>query len=142
MDNLSYSALGRKNYRTSHFQPFQEELSLLAIPSKDLDFLSEKDLALAYCNELKNILELEDIYQIIDRILALQNRVNGLLDLRSEAEYLPNMSNFFSGLSPLLLQALWENNRMNDELDSLFKRWIEALRIALEEEISFCMSSI
>lgn len=93
-----------------------------------------REIITHYIEDLKELLELDsavDIIQGIHKIEALLNK----LEERFPGMELPNLSDFYLELSPLLLQKYWElrtNPLTEESTDHLFTK---SLFIAIEEEI-------
>ena len=102
---------------------------------QELDLLGEDKLAKAYCNDLRDLLHTEGLEEMITGLMTVEQQLSQLHSmLASKTELmLPSMMNFYKNLSPLLLRAAYETGL--DDLASVKHGWIEAIRVALEDEI-------
>lgn len=96
--------------------------------------ISRENFTSAYCNDLKNCLEHESLENLLEEFFKLEAHLNSLteldLDFAGEA-----LSEFYHYLSPVFLRVLKESldRQVNGEM--VLERCLEALRIALEEEL-------
>jgi hypothetical protein len=96
------------------------------------EILSIRDLALAYCRDLRELLQIEDLRVLAAALLEVEQRLNNLLherELEESSKEIPDLTECYRALAPVLLRALIE---ANDEVEPA---WREAIRIGVEEEI-------
>jgi len=125
MDNNLYSNFLLKSKKAK--LETGEELSLLNLSL----LIAEEQVAKAFCNDLKKVLEIEDIAEIAHQLLSIETKLNTLNeDLRFNGK-IPSLEHFFRNFSPIFLRALVESVDVN----SIEKSAKEAIRIALEEEL-------
>ena len=113
--------------------------------------LDRKTLLHYFCNDLRKILETEDLQKMIRKLNQLDQLLNHLReeDINSDT---PNLDDFFRILSPVLLRSIDESlntlsiNKDQDSTEegenSLLKGWLESIRIATEEEIHIWQEKI
>ena len=124
---------------------------LTACDDSTISQLDNKTLITYFCNDLKNILKIGDIRNIIHKLNQLDHT---LIHLKEEEINLetPNLDDFFRTLSPVLLRSIEEsldsmsmnlntNEKRNGE-ESLLKGWLESIRISIEEEIHIWQEKI
>ena len=94
--------------------------------------LSEKELVKALTNDLKNLLEIDEMEQLVHEIFKLETQISFLND---KGKNVPDLNIFYQNLSPVLLRSLLEVKAEGIEDPSeLLNLWKEAIRIAIEEE--------
>ena len=103
--------------------------------------LNDKDLVLiikSFCGDLKSILKLSDLREVISSVFKLENHVFLIREKWSSDEsLLPALGDFYKALSPMLLRAIWEYNESYFKEDDLNKKLMESLRVSLEEELYY-----
>lgn len=134
MSDLFYTGLGKKVFRPGNVSRPINKVSFIGEKRIDFDMYTEKDIVSGYCNDLMHLLEEEDIRVMISGIFQIQSQLSHLNEERGEIVF-PTLDEFFKGLSPILLQVVWENLEENPDLSKMLKKWKEAIRIALEEEL-------
>lgn len=87
-----------------------------------------------YCNDIEELLQIEDSQILASSILKLAEYTEELSE-RFDFENLPNMNLFFQKLSPLLLSSLALGIPEETDVQEIHHHWLESLRIALEEEL-------
>jgi hypothetical protein len=138
MDFGNYSDLSLKPKKTrTLINDLGLNISLKELVKQDWEFVTKAKVIRAFCNDLTNILDQDNIYKMIGGLFAVENSLAVLGDeeLWDEKEELPNLAEFYSALSPVLLRALWENQNNDLENSHVVESWIEALRISIEEEL-------
>ncbi|MCK5882149.1 MAG: hypothetical protein KAG61_00555 [Bacteriovoracaceae bacterium] len=98
--------------------------------------LSQYDIIKALCYELKMLLDSQDVGSLVKGIFTVEGHLS-LLDEIYEGNDSPDLDRFFRNLSPVLLRALYQNSTHPVNTDLIIHDWIEALRIAVEEEYYF-----
>ena len=107
--------------------------------------LSSELIQMAYVRDLKMLLEIDDLFEIAEKILALQKNLRFLSKrVDGGSVVMPDLNVFYSILSPLLLENLILEERESlpkkdlqgqVSRDQVFKRWMESIRIAIEREL-------
>jgi hypothetical protein len=132
-----------KNRRNS------QVLAKKLISLRDLDadnsvHIDQNTIIQLFCNDLKSLLELTDLSELIKRLNHLDQLLGHLNDEEFDHE-IPNLDDFFRTLSPILLRSVSqtldslskenENSLQEDGEETLLMGWLESLRISIEEEI-------
>lgn len=99
----------------------------------DLESIINRDVLISLCNDLHNILLIDEIDMVIDSIYKLEDSLFHLSE-RNEHNNIPSLSSLYNKLSPILLRAIIERDIL-DENNSLTKTLLEAIRIAIEDEL-------
>ncbi|MFN8369086.1 MAG: hypothetical protein U0T83_00505 [Bacteriovoracaceae bacterium] len=90
-----------------------------------------------YCEELKAVIQINDFKELIEKILKLEdelNLINSVL-VNSKKEDIPNINNIYQLITPLVLRTLLSFNFGHiSDMKQIEKRWMESLRVAIEEE--------
>ena len=107
--------------------------------SKEIYSSSYERIVLSFCEELKKILEIKSVKDISVRVFELDHTLSVLYSEWSDElvskDELPHLTNLYMTLSPLFLQTVLENSENENAVDGVYKGWLEAIRISLEEEI-------
>lgn len=141
MNDLTYSAGKMKNKKMMAGLPsfihFENPITIKEILEENYDLkkISREEFIMAYCQELKEILGMRDLSLMIQSILALESDLMFIHEAIKDIKNLPRLRNFFIQLSPLLMQSFLEIKNNEDDEEAFHEGWIEAFRIALEEEI-------
>lgn len=113
--------------------------------------LDRKTILHYFCNDLRKILENDDLQKMIRELNQLDQLLVHLReeDINSDA---PNLDEFFRILSPVLLRSIdeslntlsinKESEAQEEGENSLLKGWLESIRIAIEEEIHIWQEKI
>jgi len=124
MDNMIYSNLGKKNRYCNYLQRGD-------VLDTDGNFDSKTNMVIkSFCERLKKLLEVDDIYELIDEIFNMQHD-----DFNVEGLYF--FSIFHKELSPILLRTIIDNKDSKDNFFKTNNQLIEAIRVALEEELYY-----
>jgi hypothetical protein len=104
-----------------------------AVPKSLVD---QKLIDKSFLNELTTLLETEtEVSSLAKKISSLERKINKLEDFLPTEIEVPSLYDFHLSLSPVFLQMLIETETSNNPNE--FKtNCLEALRIALEEELS------
>ncbi|OFZ24959.1 MAG: hypothetical protein A2381_12850 [Bdellovibrionales bacterium RIFOXYB1_FULL_37_110] len=133
MTDLSYLELGRKMSRPAGgVRP--TKASFLANNKINYSEFTDKDIVEGYCDDLLKLLGEEDLRVMISGIFRIQNQLSELLEEKNMDHSL-SLDDFFRQLSPLLLEVLWETANQEVDQSQLLKKFQEAIRISLEEEL-------
>lgn len=97
--------------------------------------ISTAEVYRAICHDLKLLLDAEDVRELVKGIFSIENNLQLLSETMEEE--IPSLDRFFRNLSPIFLQALYQNCTHSSDTDQVIHDWIEALRIAIEEEYYF-----
>lgn len=148
-DFLYTNALIRAPKKPKRFEtPFPGEEKKLSLNDCLLDkwkFINEDQIKKAYCHDLTKAIEQETIKQIIQKIFEIESNLKQLNEKIEDDENIkiPHLEEFYKNLTPVFLRSLLEMpEKTSNESDEIFKGWIEALRIAVEEEIYFTKENL
>jgi len=125
----------QKDYK--YFNLGNEELGL-ADYINDKKSPDENKIISAYCNDLKKILENDDLFKMINSIFSIEKNLDKLklkFNLM-ETSSLPSLSRLYEKIAPLLLKTLSfgvDINQFNQE--ELIHGWLETIRVSVEEEL-------
>jgi len=133
MTDLSYLELGRKMTRPSGMVR-AAKVSFLADNKTNYNDFTDKEIVEGYCDDLLKLLGEEDLKVMIAGIFRIQGQLSELLEEKNMDTTLA-LDDFFRQLSPLLLEVLWENANQDVDQPKLLKKFQEAIRISLEEEL-------
>ncbi len=133
MEEGLYSNLGSKNISKTNKQRLSfmgsEKKYLSELKKKETGPVTEEELRDAYMNELKSLLDIKELGDLVKSLLHLEHQLEELsMDLDINGPF-PNLKTLYQNLSPVLLRAYLEENR------DLEKSWLEAIRVSIEEEI-------
>ncbi len=145
-----YSHLGQKIIRKKIFsqsrsasQPFSiEEIS------KNFEWSEQtpQELIRAFCQELKQLLAIEELPELIAGIFKIENDLQNLAqqeDFPTDVvEQIPSFEEFYRQLTPIILRSILENPVIIEDIQQFSKLWKEALRISLEDELYFWQNKI
>ncbi|MDH5581870.1 MAG: hypothetical protein OEY33_08170 [Bdellovibrionales bacterium] len=108
-----------------------EKPNLQELRKKDIRLISKQDLIEAYIQELKALLDIDTLEGLTKALLGLDRTLEELKeDLEIEMiSKCPNLNSLYQKLSPVLLRAYLEKNRVLED------SWLEAMRVAIEQEI-------
>ncbi len=137
MKNTSYESF--KNYNKPLMKiNHSEDITIDNL--LDREVIINREVLISLCNDLHNILLIEDIDLVIESICKLEDGLFQLLE-RNEHNNIPNLTLFYSKLSPILLRAIRERDT-SDESNSLRERLLEAIRIGIEDELHFLQEEV
>lgn len=131
----SYFSYGNKSpmKRDHLLKPSAMSLQELVQMSKESPALLTHQLILkSLCEEVKGCLEHEDLKSCLQAFFKIEFF---LQELEEEISEVPSLKEFYEVLSPTLLRVLWEGLEGDLKLEELKDRWLEALRVSLEEEL-------
>lgn len=134
----SYFSYGSKGpvKRDHLLKPSPMSLQELVQLSKESPALISHELILkSLCEEMKGCLEHEDLKSCLQAFFRIEFFLQELQEIQDEISELPSLKEFYEVLSPTLLRVLWEGLEGNLKLEELKDRWLEALRVSLEEEL-------
>lgn len=130
----------------SHISGLKKVKSIAPIPEEGISLgdlarrtwgeASYHDILKALCGELKVLLDTQDIAGLVKGIFSIENNLSLILE-SCEGENAPSLDRFFRNLSPVFLRALYQNSNNPIDTELIIHDWVEALRIALEEEYYF-----
>lgn len=126
--------------RKMELMSFQEELTLLDVINKEDILISIDEVIKAFCSSLYEVLNESDIRSIIQKLFKIEgqlHKIHYMSEFQDREDYLPNFSNFYRNLSPILLRSLWEGMGMDSPSEQVSRSWKEALRVSIEEEIFY-----
>jgi hypothetical protein len=134
MEGSVYSNLGLKRNRTFQEKRIDEILTLKDFLEHKWTLHSEVELKRAFSRELKNVLQKEDLFDLINSFFELESDLHHAIG-NVDFEVNINFDEFYKNLSPVLMRALLENSNNPSDAELLIKSIKESLRIALEEEL-------
>jgi len=138
MEGLSYNVLGNKNKIGKPFLNAGVEYDLASLFKENqdkIDLLEKGEVLKAFCNSLKNLLDITDLKSLISGLFEIEYTLNSIKENGAIESDMPCFAGFYNSLSPILLRAVLEHDLDNEDSGTLIKGWLEALRIALEEEL-------
>ncbi|MDD0854122.1 hypothetical protein HBN50_13500 [Halobacteriovorax sp. GB3] len=136
MEDLTYSNLGNKITKRVGHGEFDQTSSLSDFVKYETEgLITEYEIIIAFCNDLKSVLDKDSIKEMIKDILTIENNLNILSKKHFVRFELPDLEEFYKKLSPVLLQSVYENVDGSFDIDSVLHGWMESLRIAIEEEL-------
>jgi len=135
MEGISYSNLGKKINKTINRGIDVSKLELKEIFEKNINLQSPNDLKVLFIKELKHLLLLENIYEIINHFFETENLIHQACQKFqfSEDEFM--YDEFYKNLSPILLRSLIDQTTNLDDVDSVINILKESIRIAIEDII-------
>ena len=145
MEGNLYNHIKLKNLKRDRFLDTNEEIQSLLNFSLQSSFSEMDDQLIikALCFDLKIILNLADLREIISAIFKLENQIFTIKEKWNfEESLLPSLDDFYKSLSPMLLRAVWEYNESYSKESELNKKLMESLRVSLEEELYFWQEQI
>ena len=105
-----------------------------------------EDLIRAFCQELKDLLTLEDLPELIAGIFRIESDLQKFTQQEefraNSAELIPSFEEFYRQLTPIILRSIADNPVILGDAQQLNKLWKEALRISLEDELYFWQNKI
>lgn len=138
MEENNYNKLNRpkifKHVSVAHDLASSKSLEELLVESEKGHYLDSNDLFKAYCVDLKNILKSSEIKESLERFFKLEEIIENIELSNDFNENLPSLLVFHKNFSSTALRIFWECVA-GDDLDSLANRFLDAFRIALEEEL-------
>jgi len=144
MEGSLYNIHGRKNKLTNQVlaeavnTASDSEIDLISLVKENksqLHILQKERVLAAFCNSIKNLLELDDIKVLISSLFDIELALNSFKESGVLINELPDFRDFYSSLSPILLRSVLEHDLNSEDSDQLLKGWLGALRIALEEDL-------
>ncbi len=90
-----------------------------------------------YCEELKSVIQINDFRELIEKILKLEDELSLINDMlvNLKKEDVPNINNIYQLITPLILRTLLSFNFGHiSDMKQIEKRWMESLRVAVEDE--------
>ncbi|MFZ8933685.1 MAG: hypothetical protein ACO20H_12190 [Bacteriovoracaceae bacterium] len=135
MEEELYSNLAAKQLSKNKKQNMtfidSDKHNFLELKNKDARLVTQADLKNAYIQELKSLLEIDSLAELAKALLGLDRTLDELkedLDIELISKC-PKLNNLYQKLSPVLLRAYLEKNRVLEE------SWLEAIRVSIEEEL-------
>ncbi|MCB9061167.1 MAG: hypothetical protein H6622_06570 [Halobacteriovoraceae bacterium] len=133
MDNELYTELGKN--KIGRIKIDDTNSCLREFSFEILLSFSKKRITKLFINDLKKILELDLLSDITSEIIELETFIDTLKDGVEELSFYPNLDEFFSHLSRLLLRSLYESSKTDANSEDVLHSWLESIRISIEEEI-------
>lgn len=135
MEGISYSNLGKKINKTINRGIDVSKLELKEVFEKNINLQSPNDLKVLFIKDLKHLLLLENIYEIINHFFETESLIHQACQKFqfSEDEFL--YDDFYKNLSPILLRSLVDQTTNLENVDSVINILKESIRIAIEEII-------
>ena len=130
MKNISYESLKKYN---KPLLKINNSTDMTINKLLDREAIINSDVLISLCNDLHNILLIDEIDMVIESIYKLEDSLFHLSE-RNEHNNIPSLDSFYSKLSPILLRAIIERDNL-DESNSLTKTLLEAIRIGIEDEL-------
>lgn len=109
--------------------------SLVELLQRDWEPVDGKKVIKSFSNDLKRLLEIDDVYLLAREIFSIEHNLSLFIDVLESSELpVPSMDRFYKNLSPIFLRAICENAETPEDTNNVIHSWTEALRIAIEEE--------
>jgi len=135
MEGSVYSNLGLKKNRTFQENRDNKLFTLKDILDRKVFINSPSELKQIFINDLKNVLQKENVFSLIENFFQLEHDLHLAQDQFDFDNSPLNFEEFYKNLSPILMRALLENANQANNAENLLKAIKESIRIALEEEL-------
>ena len=135
MEGSIYSNLGLKRNRTFREKRDEDIFTLKDFLEHKWILNSNDELKKAFARELKVILKMENLFDLINGFFELESDLSNVLDQVDFEVSILNFDEFYKNLSPVLMRSLLENSKHPENAKLLLQSIKESLRIALEEEL-------
>jgi hypothetical protein len=135
--NQLYTSLGAKTFNRVLPQNYPQNNSKNLKQSleefhKGFD-ISHEQWGMSLCEDLKECLSYDDLNECLESLFKLEHL---MAEVDEELEgQAPHLEEFYRHLSPSLLRVLWEVSHEKLDIEGQKERWLEALRVSLEEEL-------
>lgn len=129
--NQSYLSLGAKGPAKRLPVRDQSLEELVRVLKDESGEVTSEQVVRALCEDLKSCLDHEDLKSCLQHFFKIEHYLH---ELEDEMEQVPSLKEFYEVLSPTLLRVVWEGLEGEMKLEELKDRWLEALRVSLEEE--------
>ncbi|OIQ19735.1 MAG: hypothetical protein BM556_04430 [Bacteriovorax sp. MedPE-SWde] len=100
-----------------------------------MNLIDRKLISRSYAFELEELLKVSSLYELSRAIINLERKLVKLEKVVQVDLEIPNLTNFYTSLSPVLLQSLVEIHELSDS-ENVENHWLDAVRIAVEEELA------
>lgn len=138
MEENTYNNLNRPKFlKQDSFSIVNESIKTLREIVEDVDsgnYLDTEELIKSFSHELKKILQIEDPKVCLEKFFKLEDILETLEEVNQFDEQLPSLLEFHRSFSVTALRIFWEC-LASDEIATLSSRFLEAFRIAIEEEL-------
>lgn len=114
--------------------------SLFSLKPEHVHRITTGRLLQMFCHDLKDLLTIEEPLDLFKRVESLEFHLESLRE--EDSDKIPNLDDFFKVLSPVLMRAVIENIESDEGREALHQGFLEALRIAIEEEIHIWQEKI
>ena len=135
MEGSIYSNLGLKRNRTFREKRDEDIFTLKDFLEHKWILNSNDELKKAFARELKVILKMENLFDLINGFFELESDLSNVLDQVDFEVSILNFDEFYKNLYPVLMRSLLENSKHPENAKLLLQSIKESLRIALEEEL-------
>ncbi len=129
---------GRVQTNQSILNQFSNTPDLEDLLARKSKTISIQEIIESYCLELRKILELAYLEQVIHGLLQLESKLTAVIDeneIIDHDDLAPSLSALYQRLTPLFLRSMLETMPEENEVEDIRKGWLEGLRIAIEEEL-------
>lgn len=130
-----------ENYLVNSIHHQQYKIEDLISGIVPVSFIDQEVLNNTFLVEIAEILQIDNIHEISRSIINLEARLNKLKKNISVDLYLPQFKNFYYSLSPVFLQTFVETQNL-DNHEEMHEHWLEAIKIALEEELTIWQEKV
>lgn len=135
MEENTYNKLNRPKFlkrpEMSDEEDYIKSFSDIIFDIENGNFIDFHEVLNSYCHELKIILKENDPKSCLEKFFKLEEIILKLAELNED---LPSLLDFHKSFSSTVLRIFWECIASED-MDSLSSRFLEAFRIAIEEEL-------
>jgi hypothetical protein len=135
MEENTYNKLNRpkffKQAEINESDAYIKTLKDIIFDIENGNFVDFHEVLTSYCHELKEILKINNSKLCLEKFFKLEDT---LLKLEELNENLPTLLDFHKSFSSTVLRIFWECIASED-MQSLSSRFLEAFRIAIEEEL-------
>lgn len=135
MDDNLYTEVGHKEQNIAQLKNLKTPKELSDYVKNPPVHINVSEVSELVCEELKKILDLENLNDLLEAIFHLDHDLSTLHDHVENIQELPTLELFYRELSPTLLRSVWESLNRNEDVPQIYKGWRESIRIAIEEEL-------
>lgn len=133
VDMKLYTNLARTKVNKSILSLDDQTLEEIVKRVKSGLVVTQKDIEMAYCNDLKNCLFFSSLKLLLENLFYIEHYLE---ILKEEYEgRVPDLLALYQNLSPTILRTIWSHVSEENNSKDLLEASTEAIRIAIEEEV-------